>query len=96
MKALKANEWYSVNHGGWGDETALVFKLRSGTEWQMRAGYHFVHHGAVVLRSSRPDGTGWALGQVFSLALPGTLEQLGVPLSRCDTRHGHPCLSGQR
>jgi len=92
--ALKTSEWYSVNHGGWGDETPMVVRLRSGTAWQMRVGYHFTHHGAVVLRSSEPLGRGWALGQVFSLTLPETLERLGVPLSLCDTAHGRPCLPG--
>jgi hypothetical protein len=94
VKALKSSEWYSVNHGGWGDETPIVFRMASGAEWQMRAGYHFAQHGAVVLRSSGPHGRGWELGEVFSLALPRTLEQLGVPLSHCDTAHGHPCRPG--
>ena len=91
VKALKSSQWYSVNHGGWGDETALIFEFRSGAAWQMRAGYHFAQHGAVVLRSTGPQGSGWALGEVFSTALPDTLAQLGVPLSFCDTPHGHPC-----
>ena len=94
VSALKSSEWYSVNHGGWGDETSIVVSLKSGAKWQMRAGYHFTHHGAVVLRSSNPHGSGWALGEVFSLALPQTLEELGVPLSHCDTRHDHPCRPG--
>src|SRR5579859_1024022 len=59
MDALKSSEWYSVNHGGWGDETAVVVRLASGTEWRMRAGYHFAQHGAVVIRSSQPSGKGW-------------------------------------
>jgi hypothetical protein len=92
--ALKSCEWYSVNHGGWGDETPMVVRLKSGAVWQMNVGYHFTHHGAVVLRSSEPRGRGWPLGQVFSLTLPETLERLGVPLSLCDTAHGHPCLPG--
>lgn len=92
VDALKSSEWYSVNHGGWGDETPIFLRMASGTQWHLRAGYHFAQHGAVVLRSSQPHGGGWALGEVFSLALPKTLEQLGVPLSRCDTAHGHPCV----
>jgi len=95
MDALKSSEWYSVNHGGWGDETAVVVRLASGTEWRMRAGYHFAQHGAVVIRSSQPSGKGWELGEVFSPALPAVLEELGVPLSRCDTVHGHPCTGSQ-
>jgi hypothetical protein len=91
VSAIKSSEWYSVNHGGWGDETSILIRFKSGAQWQMRAGYHFTHHGAVVLRSSGPHGTGWAMGQVFSVALPETLEQLGAPLSRCDTAHGRPC-----
>ena len=94
VNSLNSCEWYSVNHGGWGDETPIVVKMNSGEKWQMRAGYDFFHRGAVVLRSSGPNGRGWALGEVFSLALPETLEQLGVPLSRCDTRRGHPCQTG--
>src|SRR5690349_12306912 len=66
LTALKASEWYSVNHGGWGDETAIILKMESGEEWEMRAGYHFTQHGAVLLRSSGPGGSGWQLGQVFS------------------------------
>lgn len=93
VTALKASEWYSVNHGGWGDETPIILKMRSGKEWQIRAGYHFAQHGAVVLRSTGPSGGGWQLGQVFSPALPNVLEQLGVPLSRCATAYGHPCRS---
>ena len=50
----------------------------------MTAGYHFAQHGAVILRSSGRGGSGLQLGQVFS-ALPNALEQLGVPLSHCDT-----------
>jgi len=95
VTTLKTSEWYSVNHGGWGDETPIVLKMESGEEWQMRAGYHFTQHGAVVLRSTGPNGRGWQLGQVFSPALPNILEQLGVPLSHCDTAHGHPCRSSQ-
>jgi hypothetical protein len=94
VAALKSSEWYSVNHGGWGDETPIIVKFESGTQWHMRAGYHFTQHGAVVLRSSAPHGSGWALGQVFSTTLPQILEQLGVPLSRCDTAHGYPCKAG--
>jgi hypothetical protein len=95
VAALKSNEWYSVNHGGWGDESTLVLKMRSSAEWQMRAGYHFAQHGAVVIRSSKPAGRGWGLGEVFSPTLPGVLEQLGVPLSHCDTAHAHPCPAAQ-
>jgi hypothetical protein len=94
VNALKSSEWYSINHGGWGDETAMIVRFASGTEWQMRAGYHFTQHGAVILRSSSPHGSGWALGEVFSTALPEALDQLGVPLSHCDTAHGHPCRPG--
>ena len=91
VNALNSSEWYSVNHGGWGDETSIVIRMESGTEWQLRAGYHFAQHGAVVIRSSRPGGRGWQLGEVFSPALDSVLERLGAPLSRCDTVHGHPC-----
>jgi len=94
VNALKSSEWYSINHGGWGDETAMIVRFTSGTEWQMRAGYHFTQHGAVILRSSGPHGSGWALGEVFSTALPEALHQLRVPLSHCDTAHGHPCRPG--
>jgi hypothetical protein len=94
VNALKSSEWYSINHGGWGDETAMIVRFTSGTEWQMRAGYHFIQHGAVILRSSGPHGSGWALGEVFSTALPEALDQLRVPLSHCDTAHGHPCRPG--
>lgn len=94
VSALKSSEWYSVNHGGWGDETPMVLRMASGLEWQMKAGYHFSQHGAVIRRSSEPNGRGWALGEVFSGALPDTLDHLGVPLSRCDTVHGHPCRTG--
>jgi len=89
--SIKSSEWYSVEHGGWGDETPIVFDMASGQKWQMMAAYHFAQHGAVVLISSESNGHGWRLGEVFSLALPDTLEQLGVPLSKCDTVHGHPC-----
>lgn len=89
--ALKSSEWYSVNHGGWGDETSIVIRMESGTQWQLRAGYHFAQHGAVVIRSSNPGGRGWQLGEVFSPALDSVLERLGAPLSRCDTVHGNPC-----
>ena len=88
---LKSSEWYSVNHGGWGDETPIIIRFASGSQWQMRAGYHFAQHGAVVLRSSGPNGRGWGLGEVFSVSLPQTLEELGAPLSLCDIAHGHPC-----
>jgi len=91
VTALKASEWYSVNHGGWGDETPIIVKMGSGEEWQMMAGYHFAQHGAVILRSSGPGGSGLQLGQVFSPVLPNVLEQLGVPLSHCDSAHGRPC-----
>src|SRR5215831_2945721 len=91
VTALKASEWYSVNHGGWGDETRIVVKMGSGEEWQMVAGYHFAQHGAVILRSTGSGGSGLQLGQVFSPVLPSVLEQLGVPLSHCDTAHGRPC-----
>ena len=98
VSALKASEWYSVNHGGWGDETPIIVKMGSGEEWQMMAGYHFAQHGAVILRSSGLRGSGLQLGQVFSPALPNVLEQLGAPLSHCDTAHGRPCgtLQGPR
>lgn len=95
VAALKASEWYSVDHGGWGDQTSIVMKMASGEKWQMMAGYHFAQHGAVILRSSGSNGSGWQLGQVFSPALPNVLEQLGVPLSHCDTAHEHPCQSLQ-
>ncbi|HEV8493967.1 MAG TPA: hypothetical protein VGR76_16935 [Candidatus Angelobacter sp.] len=96
VTALKASEWYSVNHGGWGDETPVIVKMGSGEEWQMMAGYHFAQHGAVILRSSGPGGSGLQLGQVFSPVLPNVLEQLGVPLSHCDTAHGRLCGSLQQ
>lgn len=95
IDALKSSEWYSVNHGGWGDETTVVLIMASGTEWRMRAGYHFAQHGAVVIRSSQPNGRGWELGEVFSPALPAVLEELGAPLSRCDKIHGIPCGQSQ-
>jgi hypothetical protein len=95
VTALKASEWYSVNHGGWGDETPVIVKMGSGEEWQMMAGYHFAQHGAVILRSGGPGGSGLQLGQVFSPVLPNVLEQLGVPLSYCDTAHGRPCRTLQ-
>jgi|ERR1051326_1082518 hypothetical protein len=91
VTAMKSSEWYSVNHGGWGDEIPVVLRMTSGAVWQMRSGYHFAQHGAVVIKSSEPNGRGWQFGQVFSPALPGVLEQLGVPLSHCDTAHGQPC-----
>ena len=91
VTALKTSEWYSINHGGWGDETPVIVKMESGEEWQMMAGYHFAQHGAVILRSSGPGGSGLQLGQVFSPVLPGVLEQLGAPLSHCDSAHGRPC-----
>ncbi|HET8892074.1 MAG TPA: hypothetical protein VFQ41_24465 [Candidatus Angelobacter sp.] len=96
VNALKASEWYSVNHGGWGDETPIIVKMGSGEEWRMMAGYHFAQHGAVILRSTGRGGNGLQLGQVFSPALPNVLEQLGVPLSHCDTAHGHPCRNLQQ
>lgn len=95
VTALKASEWYSVNHGGWGDETPIIVKMESGEEWQMMAGYHFAQHGAVILRSTGPGGSGLQLGQVFSPVLSNVLEQLGVPLSHCDTAHGRPCRTLQ-
>jgi hypothetical protein len=95
VSALKTSEWYSVNHGGWGDETPIIVKMGSGEEWKMMAGYHFAQHGAVILRSSGPNGSGLQLGQVFSPVLPNVLEQLGVPLSHCDTAHGRPCRTLQ-
>ena len=95
VTALKASEWYSVNHGGWGDETPIIVKMASGDEWQMMAGYHFAQHGAVILRSSGPGGSGLQLGQVFSPGLANVLEQLGAPLSHCDTAHGRPCRASQ-
>lgn len=95
VTALKASEWYSVNHGGWGDETPIIVKMGSGEEWRMMAGYHFAQHGAVILRSTGRGGNGLQLGQVFSAALPNVLEQLGVPLSHCDTAHGRPCRNLQ-
>lgn len=95
VTALKASEWYSVNHGGWGDETPIIVKMGSGEEWQMMAGYHFAQHGAVIIRSSGPRGSGLELGEVFSPVLPNVLEQLGVPLSHCDTAHGRPCRTLQ-
>jgi hypothetical protein len=49
---LKSGEWYSVNHGGWGDETSIVITMRSGAQWYMQAGYHFAQNGAVIRRSS--------------------------------------------
>src|SRR6185437_14304833 len=70
VTTLKSSEWYSVNHGGWGDETTIVVRMTSGTEWHLRAGYHFAQHGAVVLRSSQPSGRGWNLGEVFSSSPP--------------------------
>lgn len=93
VRVLKSSEWYSVNHGGWGDETPMVITMRSGPRWYMQVGYHFTHHGAVIGRSSAPRGSGWNYGQVFSVLLPVTLEKLGVPLSHCDTAHGHPCAA---
>lgn len=96
VTALKASEWYSVNHGGWGDETPIIVKMASGEEWQMMAGYHFAQHGAVILRSTGPGGSGLRLGQVFAPVLPNVLEQLGVPLSHCDTAHGRPCSAMQQ
>ena len=95
VRDLRSGEWYSVNHGGWGDETSIVLTTRSGMQWYMQAGYHFAQRGAVIRRSSGRQGTGWNYGQVFSAALPGTLEKLGVPLSHCDTVHGHPCPAHQ-
>lgn len=93
VKDLQSGEWYSVNHGGWGDETSMVLTMRSGTQWYMQAGYHLTQHGAVIRRSGGRRGSGWNFGQVFSVTLPETLEKLGVPLSRCDTVHGHPCAT---
>ncbi len=90
---LKSSEWYSVTHGGWGDETAMVLTMRSGDVWQMQVGYHLTQHGAVILRSSEPGGRGWHLGELFSATLPQTLDKLGAPLSRCDMAHGHPCTA---
>lgn len=95
VNALNSSEWYSVNHGGWGDESTILVRKASGTEWQMKAGYHFAQRGAVVLRFSQPNRRGWALGEVFSPTLPRVLEKLGVPLSRCDTVHGHACPGSQ-
>jgi len=93
--ALKASEWYSVNHGGWGDETPILVKMASGEEWHMTAGYHFAQHGAVILRSTGRGGNGLQLGQVFSSTLPNVLEQLGAPLWHCDTAHDRPCSTSQ-
>jgi len=93
VQDLNSSEWYSVNHGGWGDESSAVLTMRSGAQWYLQVGYHFTQHGAVVRRSGGRKGTGWNYGEVFSVALPGTLEKLGVPLSHCDTAHGHPCAA---
>jgi hypothetical protein len=91
VDALKSSEWYSSNHGGWGDETPIVLRTTSGNVWQMMVGYHFAQHGAVVIKSSQSNGRGWNLGEAFSPALPEVLEQLATPLSNCDIAHGHPC-----
>ncbi len=91
VQGLKSTEWYSVNHGGWGDETTMVLTMKSGAQWYMQVGYHFRQHGAVIRRSGGRQGSGWNYGEVFSATFPDTLEKLGVPLSHCDTVHGHPC-----
>ena len=93
VQDLKSSEWYSVNHGGWGDETPMALTMKSGAQWYMQVGYHFTQHGAVIRRSGGRQGSGWNYGEVFSATLPRTLEKLGVPLSHCDTAHGHPCLA---
>jgi len=93
VQDLNSSEWYSVNHGGWGDETSVVLTMRSGAQWYMQVGYHFTQLGAVIRRSGGRQGSGWNYGEVFSATLPGTLEKLGMPLSHCDTAHGHPCAA---
>lgn len=92
VQDLNTSEWYTVNHGGWGDESSMVLTMKSGDRWYMQVGYHFTEHGAVIRRSSAQQGRGWNYGQVFSVTLPGTLEKLGVPLSHCDIAHGNPCV----
>ena len=92
---LKASEWYSVSHGGWGDEVPLVLNMRAGETWRMRVGYHFTQQGAVVQRLNIDPGTKHRMivtwGYVFSDRLPNTFQRIGIPLPLCDTAHGRPC-----
>lgn len=91
VSALNRCEWYSVSHGGWGDETPIILKTSTGDYWWMRAGYHFAQHGTVLIRSSAPNGAGLNQGELFCTSLSDTLSALQAPLSVCDTAHGYPC-----
>jgi hypothetical protein len=37
VQDLKSSEWYSVNHGGWGDETSIVLTMKSGPSGTSRS-----------------------------------------------------------
>jgi hypothetical protein len=86
VSALKTSEWYSVNHGGWGDETPIIVKMGSGEEWKMMAGYHFAQHGAVILRSSGPNGSGlqiWTSVLACSAQCSGAIGRAAFALRYC-------------
>lgn len=89
VKALNGSEYYSVNHGGWGDESHIAINLKSGGTILFKAGYHFQQHGAVLECTSLDQR--FVCGDAFNSALPAVLNELHAPLSLCDTAHGRPC-----
>jgi hypothetical protein len=77
VNALKDNEWFSSNHGGWAEMVALIITMKSGEEHRFQVGYYLREEGAVI-RFYRGH---WQDGFAFSRELPAALKEIGLTLS---------------
>ena len=80
VDSLNRIEWFSANHGGWGERQWLIVDLKSGERRSFIVAKYHREEGAVISFGRPAGGGGFHDGYAFSRALPATLEEIGVPL----------------
>lgn len=76
ISALKGNEWFSSNHGGWAEMVPLIITMKSGEEHRFQVAYYLREEGAVI-KFYRGH---WQDGFAFSRRLPAALKEIGLAL----------------
>ena len=80
VEALNRIEWFSANHGGWGERQWLVLDLKDGGQRAFIVANYQREEGAVIHFGRPARGGGFHDGYAFSRSLPAVLQEASAPL----------------
>jgi hypothetical protein len=80
VEALNRIDWFSSNHGGWGERQWLLVDLKSSGRLAFLVAKYHRQEGAIIHFGRPAGGGGFHDGYAFSASLPAVLEQAGAPL----------------